>query len=239
MIAIDRLSKLRNSYQTTELNVYREYVQHLFLNNFYQQPQAHKIYFKGGTALRMVYKSPRFSEDLDFGSTLQDINEIEKAVISTLVEIEREGIKSEVIESKKTSGGYLSIIDFVIGSTAVRLRIEVSFRERELVGEAETIFSDFVPAYLINVLSQEQLVGGKLSALLDRHKPRDFYDLYFLLQKDFISPAQKDLLRQTLPLIIKTKINFTRELKVFLPHSQWPIIKDFKVVLERTVKKFM
>jgi predicted nucleotidyltransferase component of viral defense system len=239
MIADDTLSKLRDKYQTTELNIRREYAQHVFLSYFYQQPQAKEVYFKGGTALRIVYRSPRFSEDLDFGSTLHDVSELENAVLNTLIEIDREGIETEVIESKKTSGGYLAIIGFKIGSTTLQTRVEASFRERKLIGEAETVFSDFVPPYLINVLSQEQLVDGKLAALIGRHKPRDFYDLYFLLQKDLVSPRQKDLLSQTIPLIEQANINFSQELKQFLPYSQWPIIKDFKVVLERTVKRFI
>jgi hypothetical protein len=53
MIANDALAALHTKYQTTELNVQCEYMQHLFLSYFYQQPQASRIYFKGGTALRM------------------------------------------------------------------------------------------------------------------------------------------------------------------------------------------
>jgi predicted nucleotidyltransferase component of viral defense system len=152
MISDDALLNLHNRYQTTDLNIRREYIQHLFLSYFYQQPQTNQIFFKGGTALRLIYKSPRFSEDLDFGSTLHDVNEIEKA-------------------------------------------------------------------------------------LLDRHKPRDFYDLYFLLQKDMISPKQKDVLREALSLVTKTNINFRQELEQFLPQSHSQVIKDFKAVLERTIKK--
>jgi len=168
MIANDALAALHTKYQTTELNVQREYMQHLFLSYFYQQPQASRIYFKGGTALRIVYGSPRFSEDLDFGSTLHDLDEIETAVLHTLVEIEREGIKTRIVDSVKTSGGYLAVIAFTIGSTTVQIRLEASFREKELSGETETIASDFVSPYLINSLAQEQLVGGKIAVLLDR-----------------------------------------------------------------------
>ena len=239
MIANDALAALHTRYQTTELNVQREYKQHLFLSYFFQQPQASRIYFKGGTALRIVYGSPRFSEDLDFGSTLHDVDEIETAVLHTLVEIEREGIKTRIVDSVKTGGGYLAVITFTFGSTTVQIRLEASFREKGLRGETETIYSDFVPPYIITVLAQEQLVGGKIAALLDRKKPRDFYDLYYLLQKGLVSTEQKGLMQQVLPLIEQTKINFTRELKQFLPQSQWAIIKDFKTVSERAVKRFI
>jgi predicted nucleotidyltransferase component of viral defense system len=239
MIAKDTIQTLSTKYQTAELNVWREYMQHLFLSYFYQQPQAKEIFFKGGTALRIVYKSPRFSEDLDFGSTLHDVGEIETAVLHTLDAVEREGISTRIVSSDKTSGGYLANIDFELDDLTVRLRFEESFRERELESEAEQVVNDFIPPYVINVLAKDQLVGGKLAALMARQKPRDFYDLYYLLQNGFITVEQKALLRDVLPLVENTKINFTQELKQFLPHSLWPIVKDFKAVLERAIRRFV
>jgi len=239
MITNSTIQTLSKKYQTGEINVWREYMQHVFLSYFYQQPQSKSIFFKGGTALRIVYKSPRFSEDLDFGSTLHDVNEIETAMLHTLEDVAREGIKSKVIESKETSGGYLAIIDFDVSGHDIRLRFEASFRERELKGDTQQVANDFVPPYLINALEKDQLVGGKIAALLDRQKPRDFYDLYYLLQNGFITVEQKSVLRDVLPLVENTKINFTQELKIFLPASLWPIIKDFKAVLERAVKRFV
>jgi len=239
MIANDTIKTLSTKYQTAELNTWREYMQHLFLSYFYQQPQAKHIFFKGGTALRIVYKSPRFSEDLDFGSTLHNVDEIETAVLHTLEAVQFEGITSRIVESKKTSGGYLAIIDFDLGEREIRLRFEASFREDKLESQAEQVVNDFIPAYVINVLTKDQLVGGKIAALLDRKKPRDFYDLYYLLQNGFISVEQKSLLRDVLPLAENTKINFTQELKTFLPASLWPIIKDFKKRLTDSIKRFV
>ena len=63
MISIAKIKELATKYQTTELNVIREYFQHLFLSYFYQQSTAGSIYFKGGTAMRTIYRSPRFSDD--------------------------------------------------------------------------------------------------------------------------------------------------------------------------------
>ena len=57
--------------------------------------------------MRLIYQSPRFSEDLDFEAAKTSINKLESGIINSLAEIEREGIKAEIIESKKTTGGYL------------------------------------------------------------------------------------------------------------------------------------
>ena len=66
MINSATIRKLAIAQQTTELNIAREFAQHLFLSGFYQNVGSEHVLFKGGTALRLVYGSPRFSEDLDF-----------------------------------------------------------------------------------------------------------------------------------------------------------------------------
>src|ERR1035437_4959837 len=176
MLTTDKLKELSIRNQTTELNIRREYVQHIFLSYFYQQKESKQIFFKGGTALRILFNSPRISEDLDFSSSLKGINEIETAVVNALEEIEREGIQAEIVESKKTTGGYLAIISFKLSSQAVEIQIEISSREKDSEGEIITVVSDFIPSYTVMQLKQQILTDEKLSALLNRKKPRDFYD---------------------------------------------------------------
>jgi len=91
MITQDTIKELATKYQTSELNVAREYCQHLFLSYFYRQKGSEKVLFKDGTALRMIYQSPRFSEDLDFSGFKVSSSSIEELVEDTLLEIEREG----------------------------------------------------------------------------------------------------------------------------------------------------
>lgn len=63
------------------------------------------FFFKGGTALRMIYRSPRFSEDLDFSAGQTSLKTIEDLIIDALTDIEREGIGVSLKEAKETSGG--------------------------------------------------------------------------------------------------------------------------------------
>src|SRR5579872_513646 len=112
MITEEQIRVLTTRYQTNELNVLREYFQHVFLSYFYQQDKTNSIFFKGGTALRFIYKSPRFSEDLDFSTTNRTQHEIEEILESTLDAIEKEGIETMLNEAKSTSGGYLANMSF-------------------------------------------------------------------------------------------------------------------------------
>lgn len=239
MLSSDKLRELAVKKQTTGLNVRREYIQHIILSYFYQQPQSGNIFFKGGTALRFIYNSPRFSEDLDFSTPSSDIAAIENAVQNALTEVEREGIGTEIVESKPTTGGYLAIIEFHLAREKIAAQIEISFRDNKAQGEIVTIASDFVPPYTIMALAEEQLVKQKIRALLLRRKPRDFYDLYFILRKEHLLPPQeKTILPQVLKTLRESKISFNKELAQFLPRSHWPIIKDFKSILEREIQKF-
>ena len=239
MIAASALSAIAARLQTTELNVRREYFQHLFLSYFYQQPLADQVYFKGGTALRVLYSSPRFSEDLDFSSSLTDIHALEEAVLGTLAEIARENVDVDIAESKTTTGGYLAIVAFRSEATPLSIQLEISLREGEKRGEAATVVSDLVPAYTIVALAKEQLIDEKILALLSRQKARDFYDLYFILRANLLPAQKRDALPQALDTVKRTRIDFEHELKQFLPRSQWAIIRGFPATLEREIQRFI
>src|SRR4030042_4590178 len=101
MIAQETIQKLATQQQTSEFpNIVREYFQNLFLSQLYKIEGAENILFKGGTALKIIYGSPRFSEDLDFSifgiEQYQQKKFIEDIFAKGLVEIERIGIKVEL-----------------------------------------------------------------------------------------------------------------------------------------------
>ena len=240
MILEEEIRKLANKYQTSQINVRREYFQHLFLSYFYQEPKAADIFFKGGTALRLLYNSPRFSEDLDFNCALIDPGEIENLLEETLAQIEKENIKFNLKEAKQTSGGFLAITSFETFGQLIDIQLEISLRVREKKGEVIGIVSnDYVPPYNIIAVTQKQLVDEKMQALLSRKKPRDFYDLYFILRANLLPPEKKDILPQVLKALKATDINFEAELKQFLPKSHWAIIRDFNQTLKREIERFI
>jgi len=60
MLSENTIKELSVKLQTTEINIAREYFQHLFLSNLYKSKDSEKLAFKGGTALRIIYGSPLF-----------------------------------------------------------------------------------------------------------------------------------------------------------------------------------
>lgn len=240
MISEKTIKELTQKYQTTEVNVTREYCQHLFLSYFYQKKKSEQILFKGGTALRMIYNSPRFSEDLDFTAVNIKTGEIEEIFINSILDIENTGIEAELKEGKTTSGGYLGIVFFRFLDFKGVIQIEVSSRKKGKIGsEMNLINSDYIPPFNLISLSQEQLSKEKVRALLERAKPRDFFDIYFLLRSHLSIKKSALGLNKILKKLGETKIDFKRELKPLLPKSHHIILKNFKDVLKRELNKYV
>lgn len=248
MISNETLEKLSTQYQTGVFpNIIREYFQHVFLSALYKLPESEKTLFKGGTALRVVYGSPRFSEDLDFSVFGVGHNELKRFIedlfVKALTEIERVGIHVEIGDkSDKTTGGYFGVAVFQMHEyQPVGVEINVSSRNgRSMSGEADSVANDFVPTYTLIHLPQDELAEEKIfGALLERKKPRDFYDLYFIMRKGMLSPDQKKRLAGLKSNIITDarSINFQRELGAFLPADQQTIIRDFNRALEAELNR--
>lgn len=239
MLSYDKIKQFSVKSQTNELNIRREYFQHLFLQNLYQQRGASSIFFKGGTAIRLVYKSPRFSEDLDFSTSKITNKSAETFVENTLLEIERIGIDTNIKESKLTSGGYLAIIRCKAWESETGLKVEISIRDKNPSGRVLLLSNDYIQAYPISVLSQDTIASEKITALLTRSKPRDFYDLYFLLRANLLTVEDKTRLTDIYKLIESTRIDFDSELKLFLPKDHWKVIGTFKDNLLKELSRYI
>ncbi|MFH1799985.1 MAG: nucleotidyl transferase AbiEii/AbiGii toxin family protein [Candidatus Omnitrophota bacterium] len=242
MIEKRLIQQLTDRYQTTVDNVVREYFQHLFLARLYQEKGSERLLFKGGTALRIVWQSPRFSEDLDFTGMNVSIRDIETTMQDALGKIEQSGIETGIDESKATSGGYLAIFDLRTGEYRSRIQVEVSLRKEKMIGgSASLIQSELVPAYMLIHLDEARLVGEKIQACLTRGKARDFYDLYFILRGRMafqeIFAQNKTLKAELIGAVMKEGHGFKRELKQFLPVNQHLIIKGFPDALVREIER--
>ena len=240
MIGKSLIEDLTRKYQTTQVNVAREYCQHLFLSYFYQKKNSDRVLFKGGTAIRFIYNSPRFSEDLDFTSYNMTKRRIETIFIDSLNDVAQTGIGVEPQEAKTTSGGYLAIAWFAFLDFKQAIQIEVSMRSKKpgIASEVKLINSDYLPAYNIVFLAEKDLIEEKIRALLDRAKPRDFFDIYYLLRANLSTPKNNLPLGKVLKKLEETRMDFKRELMLFLPKSHHNILKDFKNILKRELNKY-
>ncbi|MFA6587681.1 MAG: nucleotidyl transferase AbiEii/AbiGii toxin family protein [Patescibacteria group bacterium] len=234
MLNLANLQEFTKRSQTNSENVIREYCQHVFLSVLYRQPGAENLLFKGGTALRIVFHSPRFSEDLDFTGSRITQREVEELFTETLTNIEKNGFSVELEEAKNTSGGYLGEAIFRVYDQKIIIRIEVSLRAgKPISGIRKLIENDYIPEYSLVHLAKEAIVQGKLEALLARHKPRDFYDYFFLLSDNYPLVREAKHVAEVRKLLQESKLDFRRELRQFLPASHAMHLRDFRKVLEQ------
>ncbi len=238
MLSLAKLDEIARKSQTSLLNVAREYVQNLFLSAFYKQKEAENIYFKGGTALRLIYNSPRFSEDLDFSASIPGCGVFENILEDTLVFLEKVGLKVGVVESKPTIGGCLAIFTAKLEDLSLDISLQVSLREKGLKGEPFLVSNLFVPEYQVAALSESFLVGEKVEALLTRGKPRDFFDLYLMLRKRMavgLTEKQRDAVFLALGRLDKEEVR--RDVGPFLPEGYRLVTKDLPLALERELRR--
>ncbi len=85
----------------------------------------------------------------------------------------------------------------------------------------------------------KDLVREKIQSVFVRKKPRDFFDIYFLLRVNLTPISEKRNLKKILEVLMEEKLNFKKELKAFLPQNYHSIIKDFNKIFEREIEKFI
>lgn len=234
MLSVDEIERLAGRLHTSDQNVAREYAQNVFLTHLYADPGSDGLLFKGGTSLRIVYQSPRFSEDLDFTAAMPFHR------TKTLIERTAERVKQEIdglalVESKPTTGGYFGIMRGAIGPWEIEILLQASTRQRPLKGELSVVTTSLAPSYNVYGLPEKLLVEEKIDALLTRAKPRDFYDLYFILRRPMgerksIAARRKQILDR---LEYSNKKFLYNELKAFLPKSHWAIIQQLPEQLKK------
>jgi len=166
--------------------VYREYLQLLFLKNFYSLKETDRLFFKDGTALRLLFGSFRFSEDLDFTSLLS-ASKLEVMIQKTLVGLsqELESVwfkKLESLDSSFSGNVYQEIAGLKFPLT---VRLDFSLREKPLLTNVSPIETPFPvgPYPLVSHLKIEEILAEKIRAILTRKRGRDLFDLYFILSK--------------------------------------------------------
>lgn len=135
---------------------------------------------KGGTALMFGYGLTRFSEDIDLDPIGPSINSHKK----TLLNLKFSSFKDVSIQIKKdTNTTFRVMVDYNDYNLNLPkdfnkypLKIECSFRNRFT---DPTLYKNIDGMTIYNI---EELISQKISAFTARNKPRDIYDIGFLLE---------------------------------------------------------
>lgn len=173
-------------------NLLREYLQKYLLYIFYKKKIYRELVFCGGTALRLLYKMRRFSQDLDFSLSYKAKSyNFEDILRMVKKEFSLAGYDLEIKYSTRTNvhNAFLKFpgLLFEYGLTPHRdekLSIKIEIDTNPPLGGKEevTLYQSVFMAYILHY-DLPSLFAGKLHALLCREytKGRDWYDLLWYL----------------------------------------------------------
>jgi hypothetical protein len=205
------LSNYEISNEADLVNALKEVFQEIALLGLYHGGFFEKAAFYGGTALRILYGLPRFSEDLDF-TLLQKSSDfdIEQYFSSIVDEFEALGIKIDIVKKVKKDFGSDIASAFLKNGTSIHtLKIQVADLGNILDGvhsgkklkikfevdvnpplkfqtEAKTLL--LPKTFNIITMTLPNLYAGKMHAVLCRKwktrvKGRDWYDFQWYVKR--------------------------------------------------------
>jgi len=245
MISRETLQKL---CRNTGLHLYqqeKDYLIKLFL--FYYYRRFEDAIFKGGTALRYLFDTQRFSEDIDFNINISPRN-FEKQVKAVLFEIELTGINNGYIKKELFDDAYTSEIWFngpLYKGTKItrnKFRIDAGARGGLIKQPKWDLIRSSYPEtksqFLVKTMDERELLVEKIISMFNRKKGRDLYDVWYLLKSGLV--IDNDLLKQKVPKGLEmskfpTKKEYERDMNRLtnrvIPYEQ--VISDVIVEFRR------
>lgn len=202
--------------------ILREEAEMEILSELSKDKLGSRLVFYGGTALRLVYGSPRFSEDIDL-LVIKKISSAEfENFVTNLIRNHSAWTLKDFKDKRQTMFALINISDEKL-KHAFSVKIEAHKPKQKPTLETELALvksplSIAEPLLLVPTLLE--LKRLKMLALTGRKKGRDIFDLWYIakaLRENFILP-------KNLPTYGEKE--FQNELQVFLPKKYYPIIKQ-------------
>ena len=190
------LQQIKKEYseplQGYERAIVREYLQVKILQALFESPQASKVSFLGGTALRIVHGNSRFSEDIDldnFGLSWQAFGELIQRV-KRFLELEGFLVETNLV-AKDAFHCDLRFPELLYDQGLSPHQQEKILIQLDTVAQGYPyspevrILNRFDVFTEIRVTPLSVLLAQKIYTAVNRKRPkgRDFYDITFLLSK--------------------------------------------------------
>jgi predicted nucleotidyltransferase component of viral defense system len=211
----------------------RDYLQYLLLFSLYSRSQ--ELVFKGGTALRIVYKGNRFSEDLDFNGPA-DISVLKSLWQNVLEDLDGFGVIAEIRNEWQSVVGYSFDVSYQgpiydgRDRTKGKVRVDISMRREDTDTRRMLVTSEYddIRPFVLTAISPEHLLAEKIRALLVRSKARDVFDIWLLINQGVSVDRiliEKKLALYEIPLttqnlnevLDKARSDWGRDLRPLLP----------------------
>lgn len=176
-----------------KLNVVREFLQILILQLLRSQGAFNNIAFIGGTALRIIYKINRYSEDLDFSLVEKNKYNFIKLMKGLKAELELLNLNADISYKENVVNGSMIKFNSLLPDLdsmfhhQEKLNIKIEIDTNPPLGyKLDTPLIEGTNIFNVVAFDISSLMAGKLHAILHRKyaKGRDFYDLLWYLMKN-------------------------------------------------------
>lgn len=189
MIKKDELRKIADAKRLSVENAEKDYLLELLLFYIYSE-FGDTLILKGGTALYKLYNLNRFSEDLDFTLNRRRFD-LTKFLSKTMRSLSLIGIEGKIkIERYKNEinvrlqfkgplyNGSKESLCFMSLNISLRERVVKEVKKELIVPAYREI-----PSFEVFGMNESEIMAEKVRAIMTRNKPRDVYDLWFLLKR--------------------------------------------------------
>lgn len=188
---------------TKTRGILREYLQVLILKEVHKTALGRKLYFTGGTYLRLVHNFKRFSEDLDFNAQGITKNQFENALAVIEKELKRRGLKVK-LEFDHWQNMYTSRLIFTgieeeynilskhSKKQGIIIKLE-TYKPKWVVKTETRTISGYGELYPCVCTDKSILFADKVDALLKKHRARHLYDIIFMLSNQY--PIDRSILK--------------------------------------------
>lgn len=183
--------------------ILREYLQILILKEIYRLASGRKFFFTGGTYMRLMHQTRRFSEDLDFNVDRMSIAEFESVLREINASLGKEGltVKLEFGHWDNLLVAELIFPDIekkygIVSPNSRREGISIkveSNRPRWKIKTETLVVSGFGQMYPVICTERGSLFADKIDALIKKNRARHLYDIIFMLTKKY--SVDRDVLK--------------------------------------------
>jgi predicted nucleotidyltransferase component of viral defense system len=200
--ALIEQAKLRGMPPEKIRGILREYLQILILKEICRAKFGRKLYFTGGTYLRLVHNIKRFSEDLDFYAISLTKKDFESGMERVTIELKRLGIVcrlnfahwDNMYVSKlffHTIEKFYNVVSKYSKKSGIVIKIEANSPKWKIKSKTEVIsgFGEFYPSICTD---RGVLFSDKIDALIKKNIARHLYDIMFMLSNRYV--IDKDIL---------------------------------------------
>jgi predicted nucleotidyltransferase component of viral defense system len=247
LITLEQLAGFARKNHVGQYYQEKDYLQTVLLHSIYRLTD--KVVLKGGTCLKLAYKHPRFSEDLDFNSVLSP-KRLQELVHRALKDVALWGMKSSPGRDEIFEGAYTARIVFEgprftgsrASTNAVQLDLGVrgGTLQKPRWVQISPEYPD-VPIFFVLAMTREEILAEKFRAISMRVASRDVFDAWSLIQAG-VKPNRK-LIRAKMDLVgvklgqqalkFPAKAEYDRDLKNLLPMAHVPDYEQVKSDLKR------